>query len=107
MCVLRRDVVYRPPRSFKRDRRISKPGDLGGYKSDLYNAGEGLRNLVAERETQHWLIGRGHTRIHHAKGPLVPWNDSSGSASRWAVVWIGIYVDPKMALSAWSVELAL
>src|SRR5882757_1335901 len=35
-----------------------------------------LRNLVAERETQHWIIGRGNTRILYAKGPLVPWHDS-------------------------------
>src|SRR5882757_6188589 len=107
MRVLCWDVLYRSPRSAERDRRISEPGDLGRYKSDLYDVGEGLRNLVAERETQHWLIGGGHTRIHYAKGPLVPWNDSSGSASRRAVVWIGIYVHPKMALSAWCVELAL
>src|ERR1700682_6293363 len=50
---------------------------------------------MAEQESQHWLIGRRHTRIHYAKGPLVPWNDSSGSASRRAVVWIGIYVHPR------------
>src|SRR6202171_943166 len=107
MRVLRGDVVCRSPRSFGGDRRISEPGDLRGYKSDLYDGGEGLPNLVAERETQHWIIGRGNTRIHHAKGPLVPWNDSSGSASSRAIVWIGIYVHSKVALSAWCVELAL
>jgi len=107
MRVLRRDFLCRSPRSFDRDRRISEPGDLGRYKSDLYNVGEGLPNLVAERETQHWIVGRGNTRIHYAKGPLVPWNDSSGSASSRAVVWIGIYVHSKMALSAWCVKLAV
>ena len=51
----------RSPRSAERDRRISEPGDLGRYKSDLYDARERLPDLVAERETQRWLIGRGNT----------------------------------------------
>jgi len=105
-CVGMRVLCRDNPFVVRRDRLT----EIGGFPSQAISEdinltytmlANGYQDLVAERETQHRLIGRGNTRIHHAKGPAGALERFQVALlSRRAVVWIGIYDHPKMALPA-------